>query len=214
MIHFGKIVPPIPSPENIAIIAGGPSLKGFDFSVLKNENIFTIAVNESGKYVPFSDMWFTLDPWGLYGPQIKWASRFSGKLFAAVPENFATKEAKIMAHRLTPKVDITYLHRIFGEGLSESTDTIHTGNSAYGALGAAYLMRPKKVLLLGVDGTHGYYYNYDKPNNSLSHLPKLFAGTLPQLSAADIQVINGSPVSTVDCFYRCSPEMGVEKLLS
>ena len=102
-------------------------------------------------------------------------------------------------------------------------DRLHTGNSAWGALGLAFLLESKKVVLCGVDGTREKYAHMDyKPESSFHHLPGLFASAVPQLAARKMQVVNGSPQSIVDCFPRVSPmsaihwicgRIGLEELL-
>ena len=211
MINYSRISP-IRSTERIAIIGGGRSLIGFNFGLLHHEDCFIITINESGKHAPFAHAWFTLDPWGLYGPQLP-GRFFKGQLYAAVPEDFATPEAKIKSHTMRPTANIKYLKRQFGEGLSEDPTVIHTGNSGFGALGLAYHMRPKKILLLGIDGDSGYYYTTSKVNNDLSHLPELFESTIPQLKYNNISVINGSPNSSVTCFSRYTPHYALREFL-
>jgi hypothetical protein len=206
------MISPIVHTKRIVIIGGGRSLNGFSFGLLHREDCFIITINESGKHAPFADAWFTLDPWGLYGPQLP-GHRFKGQLYAAVPEDFATPESKIRNHRIKPTADIKCLRRVHGDGLSEDPTTIHTGNSGYGALGLAYHMRPEKILLLGIDGDIGYYYTTTRTNNALDHLPDLFEGAVPQLRDAGITVINGSPNSSVTSFPRYTPHYALQEFL-
>jgi hypothetical protein len=200
--------------DRIIIIGGGRSLKGFNFGRLHRQDCFIIAVNDSGQHVPFAHAWFTLDPWGLYGPQLP-DLKFKGQLYAAVPEDFGTPRAAMRGHRMEPTASIKYLRRLTNEGgLCEDPSGIYTGNSGYGALGLAYHMKPKKVLLLGIDGDFGYYYPSHKTNNNLAHLPELFEASLPQLRRNNIHVINGSPNSSVTCFPRQTPDYAVSEFLS
>lgn len=95
-------------------------------------------------------------------------------------------------------------------GLAENPNEIHTGNSAYGALGLAYHWKPKKILLLGVDANDGPRINDNKPSDrSLNHLPELFASAVSQLEANNIKVVNGSLESSIDCFPKCSALQGL-----
>lgn len=198
--------------DKIIIVASGRSLEAFDFDRLKGLGTI-IAVNGAGSSVPFANAWFTLDPWGLHGPQLP--ENFRGKLFAAVSEDFGRDYALTSEHRRTPSASITYLHRLrkhnlagvssetaFKTGLSEDTSCINTGNSGYGALNLAYHLRPKKILLLGIDGGMGYFYTKDSSNRPLTYLPEMFASAVPQLEAAGIQVINGSVNSAITAFPR------------
>lgn len=97
-------------------------------------------------------------------------------------------------------------------GLSEDPGAIHTGNSGFGALGLAYLMRPERIVFLGLDG--GGRLRWDgSPNGYLDHLPELFRGAVDQLAAAGVQVANGSPGSAVDCFPVVHPDRALRWLV-
>lgn len=220
-IKFGSI--PKLSPENVIIIGSGPSLKGFDFNLLK-DNGLVISVNNAVNAVPFSDIWFTLDPWGLHGPQLP-KPPFKGKLVAAVPQDFGRRDAKSPHHRKTPHRNIVFLQRLIShnlmdvssetakiEGLSEDPRCVSTGNSGYGALNIAYHLRPQRILLLGIDCTVGYFYTDKEKNRPLAFLPKLFESAKPQLDRANITVINGSPNSAIKTFPRHTPNEAVELL--
>lgn len=210
-IKWGRVSPKDVN-QNIIIVASGKSLQGFDFNRLKGLG-YIIAVNGSGDSVPFADAWFTLDPWGLNGPQLP--NNFAGKLFAAVSEDFGTAKASVAEHRITPDPRITFLHRLrqhnytnvssetaYKLGLSEDTSCINTGNSGYGALNLAYHYRPKKILLLGIDGGMGYHYTNQKSNRPLTYLPEMFQSAVTQLQESGIQVINGSINSAITAFPR------------
>lgn len=212
MISFGRITYDV-RPNIITIVASGLSLKDFNFNKLRDIGSFIITVNGSGAFVPFADAWFTLDPWGLQGPQLP-PKPFNGALYAAVPDNYGTPEA-IREHRQIPTADVTYLHRIqYKYGLSENPSSICTGNSGFGAFGLAYHMRPHKILLLGMDCGMGYYYTSHKRNRSLGHVPKLFNESLKQMRDADIKVINGSPNSKITCFPRYSIDHALKVITS
>lgn len=206
-------VKPNPAAKNVVIIGSGRSLSGFKFDMLRNQDCFIITVNDSGNFAPFADAWFTLDPWGLQGPQLP--KKFEGQLYAAVPEHYGSKYAPSRQMWEMPTADIRYLQRVPNEGgLAEDPWVIATGNSGFGAMGLAYHMRPEKILLLGIDGDVGYFFTHRRRNRNLSHLPSTFADARPQLDKRGIRVINGSPHSAVTCFTRYTPEYGVELLLS
>lgn len=208
-------------PEKIVIVASGPSLTGFDFDKLRNKGYYIICVNRAAEVVTFADAWFTLDPHGFGKTQLP-KFPFTGKLFAAVPEDFGLKNARILDHQCIPPKNVTYLHRMVWHsdpnlteedylswGLNEDTRCINTLNSGYGAFGLAYHYRPKKILLLGLDASHGYFYDPSCMTRSLNHLPPIFRSTLPQIEKAGIEVINGSLHSKIDCFPRCTPNSAI-----
>lgn len=210
-INWGRVNPEDVK-NNIIIVGSGKSLTGFDFERLRGLGTI-IAVNDAAKSIPFADMWFTLDPWGLHGPQLP--PVFSGKFYAAVPEDFGTMNAHTKDHRHKPDHRITFLHRLrshnrvgvssetaYKVGLSEDTSCINTGNSGYGALNLAYHFRPKKILILGIDGTMGYFYTNNTCNRPLTHLPAMFQSAKPQLDKAGIELINGSLHSEIAAYPR------------
>lgn len=200
----------------IIIVCTGPSLEGFDFNLIKNSDYYVIAVNDAAKYVPFAHAWFTLDPWGLTTTQIP--RNCKSKLYAAIPEDYGTEDAKITNHKVIPNRNIHYLHRIPHStneyhrireyhivGLNEDPSCIMTGNSGYGALNLAYHMYPEKVIYLGLDASSGYFFDKNKATRSLLHLNDMFASAIPQLTKRGIEVINASEDSNVKCFPRCNP---------
>jgi hypothetical protein len=200
-IKWGKIENNQPDRiDQVIIVASGKSAKNVNFDKMrKRKNTYIITVNGSGSFVPFANAWFTLDPWGLTGPQLP--THFRGSLFAAVPEDFGTPHAKIMAHRATPSAKITYLHRLqshnftdvssesaYTLGLSDDPSCINTGNSGYGAL------------------NFGYFYQSKTTNRLLSTLPTLFASAMEQLEQRNIELFNVNPTSAVDMYPMLTPD--------
>ncbi len=220
-IRWGRVCPDIKA-KNIVIVGGGKSLAGFDFNRLRRDDYFIITVNDSVKGVPFANVWFTLDPWGLNGPQLP-PSPFNGKMYAAVPQDYGRRDAKNPKHQVTPDKRVIFLHRLishnisdmssetaFSLTLSEDPRCIATGNSGYGAFNIAYLLKPKKILLLGIDGTIGYYYTSKETNRPLTYLPKMFNSTKKQIDDAGIQVINGSEKSMITTYPRYNINKALE----
>lgn len=202
--------------NNIIIVCTGPSLKNYDFTNLR-ERGYIIAVNDAGKFLPFADAWFTLDPWGCGVGGTQFPVRFAGDMYAAVPDTYGMNISPNTKHQVVANPNINYLHRIpfhtissaelkdydyLNWGLNEDNGSINTGNSGFGALNMAYHMRPKTIIILGLDGTRGYFFDEKKVSGSLHHLSKIFSSAVPQLSNAGIEVINGSQHSTVTCFPR------------
>lgn len=72
---------------------------------------------------------------------------------------------------------------------------IHSGNSAWGALGLAYHLGFTDVALVGVDGTTAARIEGGVCNN-LSHLPLLFASALPQINVVSCGGLTGIPQIT------------------
>lgn len=212
LIEYSEIVPTSRSLKTV-VVASGKSVSGFNLSNLNRDDIFVISVNDSGKHVPFADAWFTLDPWGLNGPQLP-GPHFKGELYAAIPDDFGSPMAKARNHRIKPPENINYLKRIHSDGLSEVSDTIHTGNSGFGAFNLATLFGAKHILLLGIDGDRGYFYEPLKYTKPLKHLPGMFEKCLPQIRENNIKVFNGSPQSKITCFTRHEPEYAFERFMN
>jgi hypothetical protein len=198
--------------ERVAIIASGPSLRGVELRVPRGVRM--IAVNSAVCHLAFAPhFWFTLDPSPANRAIMACASRLPQIAFyAAVPPQYGSPAAR-RSMRAPPEEGVNFLGRLEGlgghyppPGLSTDPRFIHTGNSAYGALGLAFLMGAKRIALLGVDGTSsGYAWGPGSPKD-LRHLPALFASAAPQLLEAGVEVIVGSPRSAVDCWPRVRPE--------
>lgn len=195
------------APDTIAIVATGPSVKDVDLSAIEAD--VTIGVN--GAIELFKpDIWFSLDPSPINRYRI--ANPLPGvRYVVAFPDHAPTpphvkRLRRIHKERSGPPplgggADFWMWRWQAMEGLSEDPEAIHTGNSAYGALGLAYHLRPRCIVLYGVDGTPEDRATGGRPR-CLDHLPVLFASALPQLHAAGIQVFNASSGSRIKCFQE------------
>jgi hypothetical protein len=65
-------------------------------------------------------------------------------------------------------------------GLCTARNTVYSGNSAFGALGLAYHLGVRKVILIGVDGTDKRRVEGGR-SGDLSHLPALFESAVGQI---------------------------------
>lgn len=205
--------------ERVAIIATGPSAERLDQTLLPQaaaKGVHIIAVNGAIDWLVTAHSWFTVDPGPYNRPRM--ANQRSGvRYFAAIPDDYGCIYADVYLHRAPPENNVTWLRRmsertiIPGAILSNSPDTIRSGNSAFGALNMAYLMGAKKVALIGVDGTRARYaFTPGRPIKRLTHLPRLFRLAKAQLDAQEIEVRNGSPLSIVTSFKRCRPNEAIE----
>lgn len=203
--------------ERVMIVASGPSQRALAPAAIAEASasgVHVIAINGALRWYNLAAAsWFTLDPDRRTLPLMQ-APRAGVVYYAAVPVDYGQSHARVAYHRVAPAAGVTYLRRVAGPGvlgsrtrLSEDPGAIHTGNSAWGALGVAYLMQPRLIAFLGLDGTREEYaYGAGRPFGNFDHLPALFASALPQLAAAGIQVLNGSPASRITCFPRATPE--------
>lgn len=196
--------------DRLAIVATGPSLRTFDLT--RFDTVPTIAVNGALPHVS-AEYWVTIDP-----------SRAQRKImenpvagvtyYCGLPADFGP-ETRLWKMGVRPLAHVHYLERVGGNGIPIYPWLIHSGNSAFAALGLACHMRPSKVALFGVDCTAGPYFyatrKHDRPLR-LKHVPALFEGCVGHLAARKVEVVNGSPDSLVTCFPRMSPDEALEWL--
>src|SRR5690625_600210 len=187
--------------RNIVIVASGPSVRAVRRDDILAAGAVVIAVNGAIYWLGRADYSFTLDPSQIN--LVRANNRVRGcKYVMALPDNM---QAPPGVTRMARQQGDAYGKARALQGLSEDKNAIHTGNSAFGALGLAYHLCPQRVVLLGVDGTQerrvdgGY-------SRTLKHLPELFSSAVPQLRKRKIDVVNGSPDSRVACFSRMTPQ--------
>lgn len=193
--------------DNIIIVGSSPEAMSFK----PHPDWTVIAVNGAIRITKqHTDYWFTLDPSYHNRSIMVNKSQLWGKFYAAVSQNYGTPRAVTPVSRMKPPKGIHFLHRLQDDqnqlsvkhGLSTDASAIHTGNSAYGALGLAYHMKPKNIILLGVNGDSGKRYDGTQCAGSITHLPSLFATAIPQIEEAGIVLLNGNIESRVDCFPK------------
>lgn len=204
------------SAERVVIVASGPSLRKAKLDV--PDHVTTIAVNSALPHVR-ADFWFTLDTSKENRALMKTATSLPGTTFyAAVRDDYGQPDATPRWLRAKPEANVTFVRKLVGDGakgslrgLSEDPAGIHAGNSAYGALGLAYLMGAKRIALLGVDGAakSGYAWHEERQPRDIQHLPWLFGTAAAQLKSKGVQVVVGSPRSSVRCWPRMKPEEAI-----
>jgi hypothetical protein len=193
--------------DRVLIVCTGPSVENIAFPPLPG--VTTIVVNGALEWHPAPDIFFSLDP-SNYVRRLVRHRPARVAAYLAVPGDYGTPGARVVAHRDAPERGVTYLRRSTGGGylgacyrLSDDPRAIHTGNSAWGALGLAWHMGAARVAFLGLDGTTDRYaYLPGCPVTSFDHLPGLFESSVPQLEARGVLVVNGSRRSCVTCFPR------------
>jgi len=197
-----------PKYKSVLIVADGPSAATLRTLRIPNE-IYVIGVNGAVQWLPRVDAFFTLDP-SKRNRRLMVRRRSRVKYYAAVPDDYGTPTAKAKGHRAPRERGVTFLRRIPGDGptgscpgMSNEPDSIHSGNSAWGALGIAHHMGAEKIGIVGVDGDKKARISGGRPN-SLTHLPWLFS-----TYNGPAEVVNGSPESTVTCF----PKLTVKEVL-
>jgi tetratricopeptide (TPR) repeat protein len=217
------------NPGVVAIVGGGPSLRGIDLTPLRGR-VHNVALNATALALPWTDVAVTHDPSHL-------VERFHGyeqPVIAGLPLG------AIRARGTLPGFELR--RRLLSDRLSELDDVLHSGGhtSAYTALNYAYLLGARRVVLFGIDLNalpraedywHGSQDRYNRrlfaelesrPTfarwwayraRKLSGAPDVFASTVAQLDAAGVEVVNASPDSAIACFPKVSPEEGVARCL-
>lgn len=185
------------------IVGSGFSAKNFK----PPEDITVIAVNGAIDWLERADYFFTLDPSKENLRRLD-CPRDGVKYFAAFPRNedYGVPNTVGIFDRLSGR-SVQPLKKYSPEWwlwrwsamprLSESPCVIHSGNSAYGALGLAYHLGYRKAALIGVDATRVRIEGGQ--SNNLSHLPLLF-----ESAAEQMQIVNCGLMKTT------LPHMSIE----
>jgi hypothetical protein len=184
------------------IVAGGRSLRGFDFSRLRGER--TIAINKALLEVPFADVLFGMDYQFL-----EWILR--GDLGEDYRRAFLRFTGEKIWLNLTgtsypyPR-DVRVL---LGAGEIGWTKTLEAGlyhgnNSGYGAINLALLLGADPIYLLGYDMKEpGHYhsgYPTKTPTASIQTFRESIEAGARELTADAPRIINLNPKSGLRCF--------------
>jgi len=218
MLPFTSIGDPDWSDKPLAIVGTGPSLKDIDFRRFHIPGIRVLAVKEAVWEMPFADAVFALDR--------RWICRQADKLrHECRAEIFLAPTGQEYEFPLEcPLIErAKYLRLSRFEGLSDDPAVIQSGgNSGFGAVNLAYLKGAKRIVLFGFDyteqGGHHYklenYYWYSAGQNARywKNWGDNFNACLPQLKRSGVEVLNASPISTVDAFPKVTIEQGLEYL--
>jgi hypothetical protein len=178
--------------RRIWIVGGGPSLKGFDFSILRSQ--FILTVNDACFALPWAAGVVSIDRTWIC-ERARQAGLFAGQKFLGTREGMEHPAARWM-FRSEP-------------GLSEHWGVMHAvGTSGYAALNVAILLGARFVGLLGFDytqpGRH-WFPNYPWPSGAYAQFDQWAAGfdsTIPHLRQRRAAVVNFSPDSAITAFER------------
>lgn len=176
--------------RRVWIVGGGPSLKGFDFSILRSQ--FVLTVNDACFALPWAAGVVSIDRTWIR-ERARQASLWAGWKFLGTREGLEHPAASWLM-RSEP-------------GLSTQWGVMHAvGTSGYAALNVAVLLGARFVGLLGFDytqpGRH-WFPNYAWPSGTASLFdPAGFDSTLPQLSRRGVRVVNFSPASAIAAFEK------------
>jgi hypothetical protein len=214
---YGKIDKPYWDDKPVAVVAGGPSLKGFDFEQLRGAHV--LAVKGSMFDMPWADAGFGLD----MPRYTEWRDRIAklqGRIYWAVPEEWLPRTGP------PPSKNVTFLKRLAGEKLSADPSEIYGGGtSGFGALQICIHKRAKKIVLFGFDYDGAYDAHLGFRHNDQHYVKKReqsaanwemwathFSVYVPYLNEHGITVMNACPKSAISCFQKVALEDGVAAL--
>ena len=139
--------------KTIFVVAGGPSLIGFDFNRLKGKQVMVI--NKSLLSVPFADYLYFSDYIfyeqliHLFKPQFE---AFTGTIYTIAPK---VSHPRIITLKTTGKYGIDYT----------PFNIRHGGNSSYACINLIYHLGFKQIIFLGLDmklGTDGRQHHHEE----------------------------------------------------
>jgi hypothetical protein len=196
------------------IIGGGESLKGFDFSLLKDE--LTIGINKAFQVYQDATINYSMD--STFYDEMK-----KGKLDKISGESLWEKWLAFKGIRvfLTPMEikefgkEVYLVKRLFDFTVcKELSNGIHGGrNSGFGAIMLAVALGATTVYLLGYDmkakvSSHWHTGYPDRDladfNNKLSEYRQEIQEALPHISKAGVEVVNLTPGGALKCLNYSS----------
>ena len=196
-------IEPVWKGQTVFIIGGGPSLKDFDFDLLKNKK--TIAVNKAFLFYPLADVLYWSDS-RVYQWYKKDIDKFKGDKYTIKPYGNLSQDIKIL--RNAGKL-----------GLELNASGIrHGNNSGHAAINVAYHYGAKRIVLLGFDmqndrGRSHFHDGYPIKQTrdeiyKKSMIPEFFTIS-DELKKKKVEVINANPDSALPFFKK----IPIEKIL-
>ena len=201
-------IPRIFEGQAVAIVAGGPSLRGFDWTRLVGARC--IAINRAYEVVPCAEVlwWSDARFWrhhreGIEAHPAAWKA--TCHLNYAPADNLPEW---VTQYRMTETA-----------GFDPDVRCLRSGNnSAYASMHLAAHLGARRLVLLGVDMRHGpagethFHDGHGLPHlqDTLTNYMVPYFGTLAApLAERGIEVINGSEQSALTVWPRCSIEEGL-----
>ena len=179
--------------DTFVILGGGPSLTVEDVEYVRDK-ARVICVNNS----------YTLAPWAfaLYAADAHWIEWHDGA------PSFKGMKFSIESHDTTTRPGWTALRNTGFEGLETEPKAIRTGfNGGYQAIGLAYHLGAKRVILLGFDmqsdANGRCHWHPEHPDGKVSPYAQFigaFDTIVQPLKSAGVEVINCTPGSALTCF--------------
>lgn len=191
----------LPTRRSVLIVGDGPSAAVLRYKQVP-QGVYILAVNHASLWLPRVDAYFTCYP-DARQRMVMQNRRQGVRYYCAAPPNYGSVFGK--GEMAGPRErNVTFFRRLDDQhGICSEPDTIHGGNSIWGALGLTHHMAVKRVAIVGLDANDEPRVSGGRPN--LPDLNELFAGY-----DGSPQVVNGSPRSNIEAF----PRMGVGEAIS
>ena len=186
------------------IVASGPSARGF----VPPTGLPVIAVNGAIDWIDRADYWFSLDASRENIKRVMPRNRRPGCEYHVAGDPWLVR---LSPHTLS---GMTHWKRLVAPqghrghrygapewrlaqeravlGICKTPGSIHTGNSAWGALGLAWHLGFRDVALVGVDANNESRVEGGR-SGDLSHLPLLFASAIPDMRVVSCGGLPGIP---------------------
>lgn len=197
------------------IIAGGPSLRGFDYSRLQGER--TIAINKAIREVPFADILFGMDY-----QFIEWIQKGDlGEDYRRAYSNFTGEKIWLnltgAPYAYPPDVRVLLGAGEIGWTRRLADGLYHGNNSGYAAINLALVLGADPIILLGYDmklgpnGASHYHKGYPTPMfpDALPTFKSSIEAGARELPAGAPQILNANK----DSALRCFPFVSTSKIL-
>lgn len=183
--------------KDVYIVAGGPSLKEFDFDQLRGKDV--IAINNAAFECPFARY--------VYFCNKDWFDKWRWQLLhhkAKIIQGSDPAETDNVVYE--PWVERWAFTK--ATGLALEPFTLSTGiNSGYAAINLAVQLGYKRIYLLGYDmkwkdGASHFHHDHDwtAPESKYAEFIARFDTMLDDLKRLNVQVINCTPDSALKCF--------------
>ena len=178
------------------VIGGGPSLRGFDTTLLDGKHI--VAVNNAYRLFPKAEALYFMDTvW--YNWHAVELMEFKGLMYTT-------------ARQLKDKHRVKFLNHGQRKGIDDRPDHLSKGTSSgYGGIGVAIAYGVKEVIILGFDmcrdedGNHNYHNDHRRPVKDTiyedAHMLS-FPALVPACKERGITIINCNLDSALECFPK------------
>jgi hypothetical protein len=208
-VHLGTVGAADWKERPVAIVGGGPSLRGFNFERIR-ERFTIVAVNASIFDIPFASAGFTIDRRAARNWWPRLVSEVKFPLYFAVPDPW------LVNFTCPPTPQMMFLRRTTGSTFTHHRGVISGGGtSGFGALHLAFLKGARKVTLFGFDYSPSpqgewhhnqkhYAFKHAQVPANWSQWARNFDNVAPVLREAGVEVVNASPRSAITAFPRVS----------